>query len=143
MKSNDGRDVTSSTRIFSFNTRTANGSSLFVAEISFSGSPATVAKLKAFSVTSSAFYWPFFFADGEPSDYVHDSKDERTPDTFDVSDAVPMDYKAKSFTQKDNFCRIDIDRSAHQLTVCVFDSEGEPVKEGKKTLRTTLKLAAW
>src|SRR3546814_3191885 len=44
-----------------------------VAAIEFTGSPAAQ-KLKAFSITSSAFYWPFPFADGEPSSYVHDSR---------------------------------------------------------------------
>src|SRR3546814_10988294 len=44
-----------------------------VAAIEFTGSPAAQ-KLKAFSITSSAFYWPFPFAAGEPSSYVHDSR---------------------------------------------------------------------
>ena len=113
-----------------------------VAEMTFSGSQA-VRRLKAFSVTSSAFYWPFFFADGEPSDYVHDSQDAATPDTFDVNGQVVMDYTAKSFTQEDNFCRIDVDRAAKQLTVSVFGSDGEPVKKNKKSLQTKLNLAAW
>ena len=113
-----------------------------VAEMTFSGSQAA-RRLKAFSVTSSAFYWPFFFADGEPSDYVHNSQDAATPDTFDVNGQVVMDYTAKSFTQEDNFCRIDVDRAAKQLTVSVFDSDGEPVKKNKKSLQTKLNLAAW
>jgi alkaline phosphatase D len=37
-----------------------------IARINFSGSP-EVKTLKAFSITSSAFYWPYPFADGEPS----------------------------------------------------------------------------
>jgi len=41
------------------------------AEIEFDGNDAK--DLKAFSVTSSAFYWPFPFADGDPNSYVHNS----------------------------------------------------------------------
>ena len=113
-----------------------------VAELSFSGSP-SAKRLKAFSITSSAFYWPFFFADGEPSDYVHNSKDPATPDTFDVNGDISMDYTAKSFTQEDNFCRIDVNRTERKITVSVFDTEGKPVKKKKKALQTTLALAKW
>ncbi len=42
---------------------------------SFDG-PAAAKKLKAFNVTSSAFYWPFPFAVGDPNNYVHDSTQE-------------------------------------------------------------------
>lgn len=111
-----------------------------VAEMSFSG-PA--AKLKAFSITSSAFYWPFFFADGEPSDYVHDSRDPDTPDSFEVTPEVTMDYTATSFTQEDNFCRIDIDRPTNSITASVFDSKGAPVMKGNKALQTRIRLRAW
>ena len=110
--------------------------------MTFSGNQAA-RRLKAFSITSSAFYWPFFFADGEPSDYVHNSQDAATPDTFDVNGQVSMDYTAKSFTQEDNFCRIDVDRATKRLTVSVFDSRGEPVKKNKKVLQTKLGLVAW
>jgi alkaline phosphatase D len=113
-----------------------------VAELSFSGSP-SASRLKAFSITSSAFYWPFFFADGEASDYVHDSSDPATPDTFDIDGDISMDYTATSFTQEDNFCRIDINRSAREITVSVFDTEGEAVKENRRKLETTLTLARW
>ncbi|MGF1611526.1 MAG: alkaline phosphatase D family protein [Kiloniellales bacterium] len=105
--------------------------------------------LKAFSITSSAFYWPFPFADGAPSNYVHDStrKDER--DSFLVSEDEVMDYKAWNFTQEDNYCRVDLDRKKATLTVCPYDYEGNPIRErgwwGKegKVLETTLKLAPW
>jgi len=113
-----------------------------VAELSFSGST-SAKRLKAFSITSSAFYWPFFFADGEPSDYVHNSKDPVTPDTFDVDGNISMDYTARSFTQEDNFCRIDVNRTAREITVSVFDTEGKPVKQKRKALRTKLALAKW
>jgi alkaline phosphatase D len=111
-----------------------------VAEMRFSGE---ASHLKAFSVTSSALYWPFFFADGEPSNYVHDSKDAKTPDTFTVTDAVEMDYRAKGFTQEDNFCRLKVDRATHKLVIEVFGKDGEPVKKKNRRLRTEFTLAEW
>src|SRR3546814_8093182 len=67
--------------------------------------------LKAFSITSAAFYWPFPFADGEPSSYVHDSRARDQLDTFQIDAQHAMDYRAWNFTQEDNFCRVDLDRS--------------------------------
>jgi alkaline phosphatase D len=118
-----------------------------VAQIHFSGSPAAQ-KLKAFSVTSSAFYWPFPFADGDPSNYVHDSTRENQQDTFMLTSGVRMDYKADNFTQEDNFCRIDIDRGKRQLVVRAFDKEGnlieEPTQSGKnRKIESKIKLAKW
>jgi len=114
-----------------------------VSEIYFRGSPAAE-KLKAFAVTSSAFYWPFPFADGAPSDYVHDSTDARTPDTFPLADGIKMDYKAYNFTQEDNFCRLGIDRGRRTLTVSVFDWRGDPVKKPNgEDLVSVLELAEW
>ena len=55
-----------------------------VAKLHFNGTP-VAEELKAFSVTSSAFYWPFPFADGELSDYVHDSRAKCQKDTFTIS----------------------------------------------------------
>ena len=105
-----------------------------VAEISFSGNK-TVEKLKAYSVTSSAFYWPFWFADGEPSNYVHNSR--RQKDTFVVDKAanIKMDYRAYNFTQKDNFCRVDVDWSSRKMQVVAID------RKGKRIEQATLKLA--
>ena len=120
-----------------------------VAAMSFSGSPAAQA-LKAVSITSSAFYWPFPFADGNPADYVHDSTDPRTKDTFDVSGdgRIKMDYKAWNFTQEDNFCRIDVDQARHRLVVHAFDWKGKRVQKEdldgrKQDLISELDLAAW
>lgn len=105
--------------------------------------------LKAFSITSSAFYWPFPFADGAPSNFVHDSthKDER--DSFLISEDEIMDYTAWNFTQEDNFCRVDLDRKKATLMVCPYDYEGNAIHArdwwgGKgKRLEATLKLAPW
>ncbi|MFV1976508.1 MAG: alkaline phosphatase D family protein, partial [Candidatus Scalindua sp.] len=94
-----------------------------VAEIDFSGN--TSAKnLKAFSITSSAFYWPFSFADGEPSNYVHDSKKQGDTFTIDEETGVNMDYKARSFTQKDNFCQVNINWPKKELKVRAIDQKG-------------------
>src|SRR3546814_17745387 len=64
--------------------------------------------LKAFSITSSAFYWPFSFADGEPSSYVHDSRARDQLDTFRIDAQHAMDYRAWYFPQEDNFCRVNL-----------------------------------
>jgi alkaline phosphatase D len=114
-----------------------------VAEISFAGSAAAAA-LTMLSVTSSAFYWPFPFANGDAADYVHDSTDRRTRDSFQVTRGVTMDYRASGFTQEDNYCRLDLDRRAHTLTVRVFDWRGDPVKRPDGTdLVSVLNLGAW
>jgi len=119
-----------------------------VAQLEFSGNAAAAA-LRACSITSSAFYWPFPFADGEPSGYVHDSKAAGQEDTFDVGGGVKLDYRAWCFTQDDNFCRIDIDRKKHRLVVVPYDDEGKQVEAGgyfglgAKPLRAELELAPW
>lgn len=97
-----------------------------VARISFSGNP-EVESLKAFSITSSAFYWPFWFADGEPANYVHDSV--RQNDTFeiDAEAGIHMDYKAFNFTQKDNFCRVDVDWPGRKIEVHAIDKNNEKI----------------
>ncbi len=107
-----------------------------VAKITFSGSK-DAEKLKAFSITSSAFYWPFWFADGEPSNFVHDSKKQK--DTFkfktDNIGKIEMDYKAWNFTQKDNFSQVDVDWSNKKIEVRAIDQNGSPI------VKSTLKLA--
>ncbi len=105
-----------------------------VARISFSGPPAVKA-LKAFSITSSAFYWPFWFADGEPSHYVHDSKKEGDTFEIDAARGIQMDYRAGSFTQKDNFCQIDVDWPQRKIGVRAFGKRGDLI------LSSTLNLA--
>lgn len=120
-----------------------------VAELSFSGS-AAAAQLKAFSITSSAFYWPFPFADGDPSGYVHDSRAPGQEDTFVINAAnISLDYKAFAFTQEDNFCRVDVDHAAHQLRVVPYGDEGEQLTSGgflgigTKPIVSVLQLAPW
>lgn len=118
-----------------------------LAEMYFSGTPAAE-KIKAFSITSSAFYWPFPFADGEPSDYVHDSTAKGQEDHFPVSDLVTMDYKARNFTQEDNYCRVNIDKDKAEIKVQVFNSDGRIIEQKKADGKTrklvgTLKLTPW
>ena len=120
-----------------------------VAQITFSGSPAAE-RLRAASVTSSAFYWPFPFANGNPADYVHDSQDPGTRDTFDVTrnGGITMDYKAWNFTQEDNFCRVDVDQAAQRLRVHVFNWRGDRIQARDVTgnaqdLISDLPLAEW
>jgi alkaline phosphatase D len=119
-----------------------------VAALEFSGTPEAAA-LKAFSITSSAFYWPFPFADGDPAGYVHDSRLQGQEDTFEVNETVKLDYKAWNFTQEDNFCRVDIDHGNHRLVVVPYNDEGERIQGGgffgynAQPLEARLDLAAW
>lgn len=122
-----------------------------LAEISFAGAP-EAERIKAFSVTSSAFYWPFPFADGEPSDFVHDSKAPGQEDTFEfeLSDGrrAAMDYRARNFSQEDNFSHLTVDRASHSLRVRVLDRKGRVVSEeagrgSRVRLDERLSLAEW
>ena len=105
--------------------------------------------MKACSITSSAFYWPFPFADGDPSGYVHDSQAKGQEDTFNVGAGVKLDYNAWNFTQEDNFCRIDVDRENHQLVVVPYGRDGKQIEAGgfiglgAEPLKATLELAEW
>jgi alkaline phosphatase D len=116
-----------------------------VAEMRFSGGP-DIEALRAFSVTSSAFYWPFPFADGDPNNYVHDSTAPGQEDSFPVSAGVNMDYTAAAFTQEDNFCRLDLDKTSHTLRVRAFDDKGAAIyadERKQQPLDTILQLANW
>ena len=115
-----------------------------VAEIEFEGA----GDLKAFSVTSSAFYWPFPFADGDPNGYVHDSRAEGQRDPFPVlQTSAVMHYRSFGYTQEDNFTRLDLDRAAATLTVRVFDRDGNLVtvtdRAATRVIANVLRLAAW
>jgi len=106
--------------------------------------------LKAFSVTSSAFYWPFPFADGDPNAFVHNSRKPDQVDPFPLfNDQVRMHYSSFNFTQEDNFSRLDVDRKAQTITVRVFDRDGRNVVAGDpkakkpKPIVSVLKLVPW
>lgn len=90
-----------------------------VAEMSFY-SKGRELPLRAFSITSSAFYWPFPFSDGDPNTFVHASGKDN--DDFEF-DRYTMRYRCHYFEQEDNFTRVDLD--AEQITVRVFDRRGQ------------------
>lgn len=122
-----------------------------VAEIRFAGADGCD-QLRAFSITSSAFYWPFPFADGDPAGFVHDSQAKGQEDSFvfDTSGgACQMDYRAWNFTQEDNFCRVDIDKSLHQIHITAFGKKGQVLETGGwfgklgKPLQAQFTLAPW
>ncbi|MDT8894722.1 alkaline phosphatase D family protein [Halomonas sp. I1] len=109
--------------------------------------------LFAYDVTSSALYWPFPFADGDPNGFVHDSREDEQYDGFpleggegDHSGPV-VHYRAWGFSQEDNFCRLELDKGRHRLRVRVLDAQGEPVKvtdsEGRRVQANDLPLAPW
>ena len=104
------------------------------------------ADIHAYDITSSAFYWPFPFADGDPNDFVHNSTAESQYDPFPFSGGV-MDYWAWAFTQKDNYARIDVDRENRRLIINYFDRDGNPIKvldaEGDEVTEIRLTLAPW
>jgi len=107
------------------------------------------ADLTAYSIVSSAFYWPFSFADGDPSGYVHDSQNAKTKDPFKLSGNLgTMHYKAWGFTQDDNFCRLDVDPAGSELIVQPFDWDGQPISRTKldgsiNNKPEKLKLSRW
>lgn len=94
--------------------------------------------LKMWSVTSSAFYWPFPFADGDPLSFVHDADAEG--DVFDVTPPAPatggtppplglqMHYQAWNFEQDDNFTRVEVDLVQRELRIRVFGRKGNELK---------------
>ena len=133
-----------------------------VSKITFSGFEGAE-KLKAFSVVSSAFYWPFWCFDGEPSSFVHDSKKKGQEDTFPLNgphdtpgliatQPGPMiDYESFNFTQENNFCRVEISCNPPQLIVKPIDEAGQIIcrrdydnsKKNNAELIARLELAKW
>lgn len=130
-----------------------------VAEIRFRGHK-NAEKLKSLSITSSGLYWPFPFADGDPSGFVHDSRKSTPMDTFQTDSGITMDYRAFNFNQDDHFCQIDIDRNRHSLIARPIDRDGKlihertltsimgslfggPPKKQGKSLETIVELAPW
>lgn len=119
-----------------------------IATMTYSGSNVP-ADLKTHSITSSAFYWPFPFADGDPSGYVHDSTEKGQEDTFVIGDGMQMDYTATNFTQEDNYCRIDVDRASASINIYPYDKKGNLIEKGgwfdsnKVPLVGKLQLTGW
>jgi alkaline phosphatase D len=81
--------------------------------------------LKAFSIVSSAFYWPFPFANGNPLDFVHDSAAEG--DNFAIDAEHEMRYRSRGIQQKNNFTQVDLDWSQKKLVARTFDASGTPL----------------
>ena len=113
-----------------------------VATIEFYKGDGSLLPLHAFSITSSAFYWPWSFADGSPLGFVHDSK-ARVPihrngevvekdDGFQVNDDVVMHYKAKNFQQDDNFTQVDIEEE--RIIARTFDWKGRSLDRSELRL---------
>jgi alkaline phosphatase D len=118
-----------------------------IARLEFTGTP-EAETLHAYDITSSALYWPFPFADGDPNNYVHDSRASGQIDRFPILGTnVEMNYRAWGFTQEDNFCRLDLDQGRQSLQIRVFDRDGVPVRvtnaDGRLSEVNRLPLAAW
>lgn len=100
-----------------------------VAKIRFEKNGAAL-PLTALSITSSAFYWPFPFADGDPLSFVHDSAEEDDGFEFETDGGeVVMHYNASHFEQEDNFAQVTYSRSKNSINVRNFDKSGRQVKE--------------
>jgi len=104
--------------------------------------------LRLYDVTSSALYWPFPWADGDPNNFVHDSELPGQVDGFPLFDGrLTMHYRAYGFYQAENFCRLDVDRARARLRVRVFDRNGRLAKVGDDAGRlsdyNSLKLSPW
>jgi len=104
------------------------------AEMSFIHQKDGPLPIRAFSITSSAFYWPWPFADGDPNTFVHDSNKEndnfRISNEDEVNDVIEMRYVAKNFEQEDNFTRVDI--SGNTISIRNFDRYGKPLSTKSK-----------
>ncbi|WP_051937995.1 alkaline phosphatase D family protein [Ferriphaselus sp. R-1] len=85
--------------------------------------------IRAYSITSSAFYWPYPFADGNPLDYVHNSSKEN--DDFDIGNGWMMRYQAWSFEQDDNYTQVDLDWKQRSMRIRTFNRDGNPTKNSE------------
>ena len=97
-----------------------------LATISFVDKNKGTLPLRAYSITSSAFYWPWTFADGDPLSFVHDSAGEG--DNFSINDDnddLVMTYRASQFEQEDNYTQVDVQPG--KIVTQNFDSEGHPL----------------
>jgi alkaline phosphatase D len=93
-----------------------------VAEMSFERAGKAL-PLKAFSIVSSAFYWPYPFANGDPLDYVHDSEKEN--DNFPIDEQSSMRYRSWGYHQENNFTQVDLDWAQKALIARTFDKNGD------------------
>lgn len=103
-----------------------------VAEIHFLDPQGQKSPLQAYSVTSSAFYWPYPFADGDPLGYVHDSTKEN--DDFAMTNKFTMQYRAWNFQQNDNFSQVEVNWKSKTLHVRTFGKDGKKLDEERLKL---------
>jgi len=98
-------------------------------------------KIHAWSVTSSPFYWPYTFINGETAKYIRNSVEEN--DSFDIYETLlsnpqpgtalgTMNYQSWGYTQNNNFARVDIDAEKQHLKVQFFDTDGNPIPVAKR-----------
>jgi alkaline phosphatase D len=117
-----------------------------IARMTFETMGGTDTGLIAYDITSSAFYWPFPFADGDPNNYVHDSKLDDQFDHFPYTGGV-MHYTSWAYTQEDNFCRIDMDKATGSMTVGYYDRDGKQVvvssPSGNPVAENKVAMAPW
>ena len=99
-----------------------------VAEINFTHKTNGILPLRALSITSSAFYWPWFNSKGDQDSFVHDSAKDN--DHFDLNDDVVMNYRAYAFVQENNFTRIEVTRD--EIIVQNYDREGNALGGNSK-----------
>ena len=81
--------------------------------------------LKVFSITSSPFY--SLISDGDPEDYVSDSRASEEADSFPFGKGLTMNYRS-SFpfvANADNFCRVEIDKENRKIVIHFFDDDGD------------------
>ena len=83
--------------------------------------------LKAFSITSSPFFTPFF--DGDPEDYVSDSQASEEADSFSFGNGWTMNYRSffPFSTRNSSFCRVEIDKNQGKIVIHFFDDDGDPI----------------
>lgn len=91
-----------------------------VAEISFQHKTRGKLPLVMHSITASAFYWPWPFANGNPDSCVHDSAVQQ--DGFEINAEVTMHYRAYGFEQANNFTRVDIGKQ--EISVQHYGRDG-------------------
>ena len=113
-----------------------------VAELEFDG-PRRPA-LQAF-VVSSAFYWPFPFADGDPTDYVHDSTASRAARPLRRVRGGDDGLPRLELHPGRQLRRLTVDKAKNRLVVRYYDRDGALIEvldaNDKKVKENVLPLA--
>ena len=106
--------------------------------------------IKAYNITSSAFYWPYPFADGDPGEFVHNSTFSKSEDSFYFGgdpDALRtiattrrpafnyvMNYRALGFEQEDNCTKLTVDYSKKTIDIINYDKWGQQLRKDSISL---------